>query len=256
MIEKLKNKNIIITGATEGLGKYLSIELSKNVNKLILISRSEKKLKFVSDKCFNKKKHIICPIDLNNVIEIKKNLKNYLRSIKEIDAVLHIAGGGLGVSSSLPDFNDYIKVFNLNLFSIFEINKFVAPLMKKKKNGVLFHIGSIASNESVASLSYNVAKSSLSSYVRSLSKELARFNICVTGINPGGFIYENNSMGRLKKNKPEVYKNFIKNRLPRRKMPSAKELYPIIKLIIENNMMFTGNMITCDSGEGNVYKTF
>ena len=39
-------------------------------------------------------------------------------------------------------------------------------------------------------------------------------------------------------------------------MPSAKELYPIIKLIIENNMMFTGSMITCDSGEGNTYKTF
>ena len=210
MINTLKNKNIIITGSTEGLGKFLSIELSKYVSKLIMISRSEKKLRAVHGKCFNKSKHIICPIDLNNVIEIKANLKKHLKSIKRIDAVLHIAGGGLGVHEAMPDFDDYIKVFNLNLFSIFEINKFVAPLMKKNKNGVLFHIGSIASNESVASLSYNVSKSSLSSYVRSLSKELARFNICVTGINPGGFIYENNAMGRLKKINLTFIKNLLK----------------------------------------------
>ena len=52
------------------------------------------------------------------------------------------------------------------------------------------------------------------------------------------------------------YNDFINNRLPRKKMPSAKELLPIFKMIIENNMMFTGNMISCDAGEGNFYRIF
>ena len=256
MIKSLENKNILITGASEGLGKYIAIELSKVANKLILISRSKKKLQIVKDKCQNKNRHIICPIDLNEIKKIKKKLQSKIKSIKKIDAVLHIAGGGLGIKESLPNYEDYIKVFNLNLFSIFEINKFIVPLMKKNKNGVLFHVGSIASNEAIASLSYNVAKSSLSSYVRTLSKSLAQYNICVTGISPGAFIYENNAMGRLKKNNIKVYNDFINNRLPRKKMPSAKELLPIFKMIIENNMMFTGNMISCDGGEGNFYRIF
>lgn len=255
MINNLKNKNIIITGATEGLGKFLSLELSKYVSKLILISRSENKLNTLKKKCKNTNQHIICPIDFDDIKNLKKNLSKYLKSIKKIDAVLHIAGGGLGVYRSTPNYEEYIKVFNLNLLSIFEINSLVIPIMKKKKNGVLFHVGSIASNEAVASLTYNVTKSAIIPYVRSLSKDLAKFNICVSGINPGGFIYENNAMGRLKKFKPEIYKEFINKRLPRKKIPSAKELYPIIKLIIENNMMFTGNMITCDSGEGNSYNS-
>ena len=255
MIKNLKNKNIIITGATEGLGKFLSLELSKYVSKLILISRSENKLNNLKKNCKNTKKHIICPIDFDDIKNLKKNLIKHLKSINKIDAVLHIAGGGLGIQTTIPDYEEYMKVFNLNLFSIFEINSLIIPLMKKKKNGVLFHVGSIASNEAVASLTYNVTKSAIVPYVRSLSKDLAKFNICVSGINPGGFIYENNAMGRLKKFKPEIYNNFIKNRLPRKKMPSAKELYPIIKLIIENNMMFTGNMVTCDSGEGNSYNS-
>ena len=50
MINNLINKNVIITGSTEGLGKYITIELSKHVSKLILISRSEKKLLRVKDK--------------------------------------------------------------------------------------------------------------------------------------------------------------------------------------------------------------
>ena len=118
------------------------------------------------------------------------------------------------------------------------------------------HVGSIASNESVGSLSYNVAKSSLSSYVRSLSKQISKHNICPTGISPGGFIFENNAMGRLKKNNKLVFDKFIKERLPRKKMPKAEELLPIIFMLLENNMIFSGNMISCDSAEGNFYKPY
>ena len=251
-----KNKNYIITGSTEGLGKLISIELSKLGANLILISRSEKKIKKVLNKCKNIHKHKICLIDLNDIEDIKNSLNKVLINNNQIDGVLHIAGGGLGVKSYAPKHKEYIRVFNLNLFSIFEINSTVIPLMKKNKKGVLLHVGSIASNESVGSLSYNVAKSSLSSYVRSLSKQISKYNICPTGISPGGFIFENNAMGRLKKNNKLIYDKFIKERLPRKKMPKAEELLPIIFMLLENNMMFSGNMISCDSAEGNFYKPY
>ena len=195
-------------------------------------------------------------IDFNDINNVSLKLSQCVKHFDSIDAVLHIAGGGFGVKEYAPSRDDYMKVFNINLFSIFEINRIIIPIMKKKKKGVLFHVGSIASNESVGSLSYNIAKSSISTYVRSLSKPLAKYNICVSGISPGGFIYSKNSMNRLKTNNNKAYNQFIAKRLPLKRMPKAEELLPIIKVIIENHMMFTGSMISCDAGEGNFYKTF
>lgn len=257
MNKKVKKKNIIITGASSGLGALLSKELSKSGHKLTLISRNEKKLINVIKLCHNKNIHNFASVDFQDFDNLNKNLKIIFSKIKKIDTVIHVAGGGLGIKNHLPKREDYIKVFNLNLFSIFEINRLVIPMLIKRKSGTIIHVGSIASNEAVGSISYNVAKSSLSSYVRSLSKYIAKHNICVTGIAPGAFIYKDNAMGRLKKHNSKAFKDFINKRIPLNRMPNALELIPIIKMLCEeNNMMLTGNMISCDAGEGNFYKNF
>ena len=257
MSKKIKKKNIIITGASNGLGSLISKELSKDGHKLALISRSEKKLKNVIKTCHNKDIHKFVSVDFQDLEKIEIAIKKIITSFKKIDIIIHVAGGGLGIKNPLPTNEEYLKVFNLNLFSIFEINRLIIPNLVKNKSGTIIHVGSIASNEAVGSIAYNVAKSALSPYVRTLSKYLAKDNICVTGIAPGGFIYKNNAMGRLKKNNIRAFNEFIKNRIPLKRMPDAIELMPLIKMLCEqNNMMLTGNLISCDAGEGNFYKNF
>ena len=168
------------------------------------------------------KKHKCIEIDLFAIKEIKNKVIEIKKYVNKIDIIIHIAGGGLGINSYLPSHENYMKVFNLNLFSFFEINRELAPLLKKNKYSMIFHIGSIASNEAAGSLSYNVSKSSLSSYVRSLSKDLAKYNICVTGINPGSFIYNNNAMHRLKKRNLNFFKKFVKENIPSKKYQMQK----------------------------------
>ncbi|PPR54550.1 MAG: Rhamnolipids biosynthesis 3-oxoacyl-[acyl-carrier-protein] reductase [Alphaproteobacteria bacterium MarineAlpha5_Bin6] len=253
----MKKKNIIITGASSGLGELIAKELSKDGHKLFLISRDEKKLKNVIYNCHNTKIHNFAAIDFQDLKNIELTLKKTSKLFSKIDIIIHVAGGGLGVKNYLPKTEDYLKVFNLNLFSIFELNRLLVPRLIKRKAGTIINIGSIASNEAVGALSYNVAKSSLSSYVRTLSKYLAKYNVCVTGISPGAFIYKQNAMARLKKNNIKAYNNFIKKRIPSNRMPNAIELLPLIKMLCEkDNMMLTGNMISCDAGEGNFYKSY
>jgi uncharacterized protein len=248
------NKKILITGASQGLGAMIAENLSKYGAKLILVSSSLLKLNKTLNRCQNKKKHeiIVCDFLKNN--EIKNLTDSIKKKYSNLDIVMHFAGGGMGIKDPLPKFIDYSKVFQLNLFSIMEINRCLFPLLKKSKKTTIFHVGSIAAKESVGSVSYNAAKSALNTYVRSLSKSMIKYNICVTGINPGGFEYMGNAMYRLKKNNPEGYKNFIKTRTITGKMPKANELLPIIiTLISDNNFAYTGNMINCDFGEGNFY---
>ena len=249
-------KKILITGASYGLGAVVAQHLSNLEAELILTARSKDKLQTVLNNLNNKNKHLSIPCDFQSNDSIKNLCETIITKNKKIDIIMHIAGGGLGVKNPLPLSEDYLKVLQLNLFSILEINRNLIPFIKKQKKGSIFHVGSIASNEAIGSLSYNVSKVALVAYVRSLSKELSGTGIIVNGIAPGAFECEGNAMYRLKNNNIKAYKDFIKKRIPGRKMSSASDLLPLVLLLIgKNNHIFNGNIISCENGEGQFYKT-
>jgi NAD(P)-dependent dehydrogenase (short-subunit alcohol dehydrogenase family) len=251
-----ENKNILITGASYGLGAFVAESLGEMGANIILVARNEKKLKSTFSKIPNESKSLIIPCDLEVNSEIKEMCEKVKNHFQNLDTIMHIAGGGLGVKDALPFHKDYMKVMNLNLFSIFEINRNLLSLLKKSEQSTIFHVGSIASNESVGSLSYNVAKVGLVAYVRSLSRELSGSRIIVNGIAPGAFECEGNAMSRLKNKNIMAYTEFIEQKIPSRKMPSASDLLPLILLLIgRNNHIYNGNIISCENGEGKFYKT-
>ena len=68
----------------------------------------------------------------------------------------------------------------------------------------------------------------------------------------GAFWADNNAMDRLKKNKPDIYKKYINEKLPRKKMGNLFEIIPIINfLFFEEVGMFSGSIIPMDGGENN-----
>lgn len=251
----LKNKNIIITGASTELGEQLATKLSLN-NKLLLISRNKEKLIKIKKK-LPKKNIDYLVIDYqnhNDFNDLKKKIDFFFNKKKGVHGVVHIAGGGLGIKSLFPTNEELFKMFKLNIFGAIQVNNIIIPMMKKIKRGNLVHVGSIASHEAVGSLSYNMAKASLNAYVRSLGKEIAQFGITVNGISPGGFIGKDNAMHRLKKNNIAAFKKFEAERLPRKKMGKIDEIIPfLIFLLSENSGMSNGCLIPLDAGEGKFY---
>lgn len=249
-------KKILITGASYGLGAVVAQELGELGAELILTARSKDKLEKVLNNLPNKTKHTAIPCDFQSNQAIKKMCEKILLNYHNLDIIMHIAGGGLGIKDPMPIYDEYMKVLKLNLLSILEINRQLIPLMRKNETSSIFHVGSIASNEAVGSISYNIAKVGLVAYVRSLSNELRGTGIIVNGISPGAFECEGNAMNRLKDRNLNAYKEFIEKKIPSRKMTSAKELLPLILLLIgKNNHIFNGNMVSCENGEGKFYKT-
>lgn len=140
---------ILITGATQGLGRVVANHLKDH--DLTLLNRSE-------------------------------HLQTY-----DIEAVIHCAGGGLGLKDPLISSTALYQLFMANLGRQVEVNRQVLPGMKERKQGYICHVCSIASGEAVGSVGYNTMKAALSAYVRSLGREMAPFNIVISGISPGGF---------------------------------------------------------------------
>ncbi len=250
------NKRILITGASRGLGAVAANIFAERGATIVLMARSNSQLENIRQSCKDPKRHLSIPVDLMESSAIEPAIKKTQEFLGQIDVVLHAAGGGLGFRDDLLMQDELSKLFALNVGAPAEINRLVIPEMKKRRFGNLVHVGSIASSEGVGSVGYNTVKAALAAYVRSLGRELNKFNIIATGILPGGFISPGNAMDRLQGANPEAYKQFIEDRLPRKVMGEARELIPMLSLLCSDDAsMMGGCLVPIDAGEGRSYVT-
>lgn len=160
----------------------------------------------------------------------------------------------MGLRHPILQAGELYKLFRLNLGDAVEVNSRVLPHMKERKQGYIVHTCSIASGEAIGSVGYNTVKTALAGYVRSLGREMAPFGVVVTGIAPGAFWAPGNAMDRLQRDKPEAYREFLENRLPRGKMGMAEEIVPLLKFLVSPAAsMMGGSIVPVDAGEGKYY---
>jgi NAD(P)-dependent dehydrogenase (short-subunit alcohol dehydrogenase family) len=247
----LLGRNIIISGASQGLGEYCAKEMSKKGANIALISRNEESLNRVLSLCDGAKNNIIMPVDITNPIDCANKINEIISHFNgKVDSVIHSVGGGMGYRDPLIGFDDFIKLFSTNLAGQSLINSLVIPFMKNKNKGNIVHVSSVASREAIASVGYNTVKASINAYVRSLGNELADTGVVITGIIPGAFLANNNAMVRFKNTNPTGFSEY-EDRLPRKKVADVSEVYSLIEFLTSDSAsMMTGCMVPIDAGEG------
>jgi len=252
---EFNNKWIVITGASQGLGRVCAEYFANLGAKLILVARNEERLQEVCSNCLNSENHRWIAADLTDKDEIEKVIAKVAHiTNKEIKTLVHTAGGGYGKTQPLIEYDDYLLLFKVNLLSVSELNRYIIPWMQKSNEGNIIHVGSVASTEATGSVGYNSIKTALAAYVRTLGREYAVDNIVVTGILPGGFTAPDNAMVRLQNRNPEFYQKFIDQRLPRGYMGEASELMELIRFLSSSQAsMMGGCMVPIDAGEGLSY---
>jgi len=179
-------KNIVITGATSGLGKSLAFILGKYESNLLLVSRSKEKLSELKNNIDNKVSKIeVLNVDLSRNESPQKIYDFSLNHFKHIDIIINNAG--IGYNSFVTDVDKEIvqEVFQINFFSIVEINKLFLPQMIKKKQGAIINISSLGGKRSLPTSSiYCASKFALEAYTESLRCELKTTNINVLNVRP------------------------------------------------------------------------
>ena len=186
----MKNKNIIITGASQGIGKSIAEKFHKKGSNIFMISRNENNLLKLKNKLMKNTKN-------NQVIEyFAENIDNYdkildiVNSInknhKSIDVLINNAGvtsDNLIVKMKDEQWN---KVINTNLKGTFNCCKAVSKFMIKQKFGKIINISSIIGQiGNKGQVNYSASKAGIFGITKSLSKELGSRNINVNAINPG-----------------------------------------------------------------------
>ena len=184
----LKGKTAIVTGASRGIGKAVSIIFAKNGANLILISRNEEKLnelqkQLVLDYGIEVQYFSVDITDLDKLknvfIEIKKTKKN-------IDIVVNNAGIMEDAVLQMVKPELIQKIFATNVFALIDVSKRASKLMLRNRRGSIINLTSIIGVEgNLGQTIYGSSKSAVIGFTKSLSKELASFNIRVNGVAPG-----------------------------------------------------------------------
>jgi 3-oxoacyl-[acyl-carrier protein] reductase len=249
-----KDKKVLITGASKGLGWVCAQELALQGARLVCAGRNKEKLAELKSSFSNPENHMIFAGDLVDPKIINELILKSKKFLGEIEIVLHVLGGGYGFRDPLLTWEQLDTLHKVNIGVAAEINRQVVPEMIKNKSGYVVHVGSISSQEATASVGYNTVKASLAAYVRSLGRELASSGVVVTGVLPGAFYAPGNSWRRLEEHKPEVVRKFTQDNLPRKKIAEAEEIVPLILFLAsEAASMMSGSCVPIDAGEGKAY---
>ena len=208
-------KVIVITGASDGLGKTLAESLSKENNVIALATTEEKLQKVAEDNNCNYK---VC--DVSDYHQVEKCTNEIIEEFGKIDILINNAGLWIQEELEENDVERIHDVIDVNLLGMIYMTKTVIPIMKSRQDGIIININSQAGiNHKAERVVYNASKWGVTGFSKSLQDEVAKYGIRVTDILPGMLKTDMFNKMNIKKN--------MENGL------DTKEVARLVKFIID-----------------------
>lgn len=240
----MNNKIVLVTGASRGIGREIAKSLAEkgyvviaNYNNSFDAAtqlQNELKENGISIDIFK--------ADVSKRTEVKNMVDFVIDKYKKIDVLINNAGtSSFGMFTDITD-DEWQKIINTNLYSVFCITQGVLPYMIQKKEGCIINISSIWGlvGSSCETL-YSISKAGIDALTKSLAKELGPSNIRVNSIAPG-FIDTD-----MNKHLSQETINEIKNEIPLQKIGTPSNIANCVEWLI-NDEYTTGQIISINGG--------
>jgi short-subunit dehydrogenase len=179
----------IVTGASSGIGKETALAFAKSGIEVALVSRSVAKLKAVAaeiEALGTQAEAKVYPLDLSILKQVKQQMTEICTHFGPIDILVNNAGMGYTNSLKNTTLEDWQKVLNLNLTSVFQCIQGVLPQMRDRRQGTIINVASIAAFNAFPDWgAYSVSKAALVALSKALSVEERENGIRTVTISPG-----------------------------------------------------------------------
>ncbi|WP_438347178.1 SDR family NAD(P)-dependent oxidoreductase [Paenibacillus sp. FA6] len=180
----LKDKVVVITGASSGIGALAAKFLSEQGAIPVLLARSEEKLESVGAQLTGTYELIV--MDVTQQEQVQHVINGVIQRYGRIDVLLNNAGYGKFDSILDMTVDEYSEMMNVNYMGTVRCTKAVLPDMLKRGEGHIVNVASMAAKIGTArSTSYTATKHAVYGFSNSLRQELRGTGITVSTINPG-----------------------------------------------------------------------
>jgi len=212
-IFNLKNKNIIITGASSGIGRQCAITFSQLGANIILIARNKERLKNTLSG-IEKGNHLIVSQDITKYDKLEQILKYSVEKVGRISSFVHSAGIEMTLPLRSMNPSYYENIFAINVISGFEFARIISNKKYLDEKGASFvFISSVMGILGQSGkIGYCSSKGALISGSKAMALELVKKNIRVNCILPG--VVETEMSNKMFENLPEESKKSIVNMHP------------------------------------------
>ena len=222
----LENKNIIVTGASGGIGSSIIEKLNKLGVNILATGTKIDKLEKLKSKYNNIK---ILKFDISQSDKIEEFVENATNELGGLDGIINNAGithDNLAIRMSIDEWK---KVIDINLTSTFLISKYCIKKMIKNKRGKIVNITSIVGHTgNIGQANYTASKAGIIAMSKSLAIEYAKKNININCISPG-FIQT-----AMTDKIDEKFKEIILSKIPSARLGSPEDIANAVVFLISN----------------------
>lgn len=239
--------NVVITGANRGIGKEFVTQFAQNQYNIWACARTQSDAFETEIAQIAEDNHVwIKPVyfDLTDEQQIKAGIKRILDEKMPIDVLINNAGMPHGALFTMTSLDKLREVYEVNVFAQVQIMQLIARKMMKQKSGCIINMCSVGGIETNPGyLAYGSSKAALIWITKSISKELAPYNIRVNGIAPGLI---DTQMGKYKSDE-ELQK--VIDRMSIKRMGTPEEVAKAALYIASEDANYmTGHIMVLDGG--------
>ncbi len=239
-------KNILITGASHGIGEAIARNFAAKGYSLALCCKKDiDKLNKIAEE-LKDSFHIqvtTYQVDVSNYADVEKMCSDVLKTLGNIDVLVNNAGishVGLLQDMTIEEWNN---VINTNLTSVFNTCKCLIPSMVSAQTGKIINISSVWGNVGAScEVAYSASKGGVNSFTKALAKELAPSGVSVNAIACGCIDTRMNDCFSAED------KSSLCEEIPAGRFGTADEVAQMALQLAESSSYLTGQIITLDGG--------
>lgn len=245
MVIKMKGKTVLVTGASRGIGKAIATKFAQEGYNMVITCLSNKEL-------LDETKSVIESLgvsclqfvgDMGDYQVVKELFRLINDRYSSLDIIVNNAGlASIAMFTDLsPD--DWSRIIETNLTSVYNTCSLAVPDMIHKKYGKIINISSVWGNVGAScEVAYSASKGGVNSFTKALAKELAPSNIQVNAIACGAI---NTDMNKIL---DKFDLESLVNDIPANRLGQADEVAHLVYQLTVKNEYLTGQIINLDGG--------
>jgi 3-oxoacyl-[acyl-carrier protein] reductase len=248
---ELADLNVLVSGASRGIGFAIAEAFAAEGARLALVARGAEALLRASNAVGSQHTPLTIVADMTAEDQIRASIETVEGKFGQLDIVVANIGSGASMAGYEVGRDEWERAMTLNFFGAATLASIVAPRLAKQGKGSLIFVSSIAGLETVgAPAPYAAAKAALQSLVKSYARLLGPNQVRVNAVAPGNVLFPGGVWDRkLQQDRPGV-EEMLMREVPLQRFAEPKEIAEVVAFIASPRSSFvTGATIVVDGGQ-------